>query len=79
MTWCQLPQLWHILQSPLAYRVEAAAIDQGRTSNGANCQHSPYCFLRELPQVVDPFFAALAVCGMVMQPWHIAAGTFAES
>jgi hypothetical protein len=70
-----LPRLWHIAQSPLAYCAEAAAICQGRTNNGANCQHSPSCFLRELQQVGDLFFAALAVCTMVVQPWHIAAGT----
>jgi hypothetical protein len=26
--------------------------------------------LRELPQVGDPFFAALAVHAMVVRPWH---------
>jgi hypothetical protein len=34
--------------------------------------------LLELPQVFDPFFAALAVLAMVVGPWHIAAGTYAE-
>jgi hypothetical protein len=33
----------------------------------------------ELPQVCDPFFGALAVCAVVVRPWHIAAGTGAES
>jgi hypothetical protein len=74
----QLPRLWHIAQSLLAYRAEAAAIYQGRTNNCANCQHSPYCFLRELPQVGDIFFAALAVRTMVVRPWHIAARTVAK-
>jgi hypothetical protein len=37
------------------------------------------CILRNLPQVGDPFFAALAVCAMVVRPWHIAASTHAES
>jgi hypothetical protein len=36
-------------------------------------------FLRELPQVCDPFFATMAVCAMVVGPWHIAAGTDAET
>jgi hypothetical protein len=66
------------MQSPLAYRAEAAVICQGRTKNGANCQHSPYCFLRELSQVCDTFFVALAVCAMVVRPCHIAAGTVAQ-
>jgi hypothetical protein len=39
----------------------------------ANIRH--LVFLRKLPQVCVPFFAALAVCTMVVQPWHIAAGT----
>jgi hypothetical protein len=41
-------------------------------------KHSPSCFLHELPQVGDQFFTALAVCAMVVRPWHIAAATFAE-
>jgi hypothetical protein len=36
-------------------------------------------FLRELSQVCDPFFVALAVRAMVVRPWHIAASTDAES
>jgi hypothetical protein len=68
------------MQSPLAYRCEAAVICQRRTNNCANCQHSPSCFfLRELPQVCDPFFAALEVRTMVVWPWHLAAGTDAKS
>jgi hypothetical protein len=63
----------------MADRAKAAAICQGRTNNGANCQHLPSCFLRELPQVCDPFFAALAVRAMVVRHWHIAAGSGAES
>jgi hypothetical protein len=39
----------------------------------ANIRH--LVFLRELPQVGDPFFAALAVRAMVVRPWHIKAGT----
>jgi hypothetical protein len=74
-----LRRLWCIAQSPLACPAEAAAIYQGRTNNGANCQHSPSCFLRELPQVGDPFFTALAVPTIVVRPWHNAAGTVAES
>jgi hypothetical protein len=47
-------------------------------NNGVHCQHSTSCFLRELPHIGDPFLRALAVCTMVVQPWHIAAGTNAE-
>jgi hypothetical protein len=43
----------------------------------ANIRH--LVFLRELPQVGDPFFAALAVRPMVVRPWQIAASTDAES
>jgi hypothetical protein len=50
-----LPRLWHTAQCLLAYRTDAAAICQGRTNNVVNCQHSPSCFLCELPQVCDPF------------------------
>jgi hypothetical protein len=32
-----------------------------------NCQHSPFVFLRELPKVCGTFFAALAVCAMVVR------------
>jgi hypothetical protein len=74
-----LPLLLHIVQSPLAYRAEEAAICQGRTNNGPNCQHSPSCFLHELPHVSDPFFTALAVHAMDVRHWHIAADTVAES
>jgi hypothetical protein len=34
---------------------------------------------RELPQVGDPFFGALAVRSIVVRPWHIPAGPDAES
>jgi hypothetical protein len=37
-----------------------------------NCQHSPSCFLRELPKVGGPFSVALAVHAIV---WHITAIT----
>jgi hypothetical protein len=53
-----LPRLWLIVQSPLAYPAEAAAICKGHTNKGENCQHSPSCFLRELRQVCDPFFCS---------------------
>jgi hypothetical protein len=78
-TWRLLPRLKHIAQSPLAYRAEAAAIYQGCTDNGAKCQHSPSCFLHKLPQVCDPFLAALAIPTIVVRPLHIAASTDAKS
>jgi hypothetical protein len=40
---------------------------------------SAISFLRDLPQVGDPFFSALAVRAMVVRRRHIAAGTHAES
>jgi hypothetical protein len=43
----------------------------------ANIRHLVF-FLRELT-VGDPFFAALAVWALVVRPWHIAAGTKANS
>jgi hypothetical protein len=33
-----------------------------------NCKHLSSWFLPELPQVCDPFFAALAVCTKVVRP-----------
>jgi hypothetical protein len=54
--------MWHIGQRPLAYWVVMAAICQRSYNPCANCQHSPFCFLRELPT------AALAVRATVVRP-----------
>jgi hypothetical protein len=44
-------------------------ISRLRHANGCtNCQYSPSCFLRELPQVCGLFSAALAVRAMVVRP-----------
>jgi hypothetical protein len=68
MTRHLIPRLWHIEQQTLAYYVVTAVICRWPYKHCANCQHSPFCFFRELPKVCGLFFMFLAVHTTLVRP-----------
>jgi hypothetical protein len=79
MTQRLLPRLWHIAQSPMAYRMSLLlyAKDAQTMARTANIHHLVFC--ANCHKITDPFVVALAVRTMVEQPSHIAASTDTES